>query len=74
MHRRYYDKQVDKGIKKKDPEYKRDDREMWTWKGRIYVPAKMELREQVIAWNHETPLAGHPGITKTLELTTREFW
>ena len=73
-HRRYYDKQVDKGIKKRDPEYKKDDRETWTWRGQIYVPARMELREQVIAWCHETPLAGHPGIAKTLELTTREFW
>ena len=34
----------------------------------------MELRERVIAWCHETPLAGHPGIAKTLELMTREFW
>ena len=24
-HQRYYDKQVNKGIKKKDPEYKKDD-------------------------------------------------
>ena len=47
---------------------------MWTWKGRIYVLARMEIRERNIAWCHETPLAGHPGIAKTLELTTREFW
>ena len=47
---------------------------MWTWKNRVYVPARVELWERVIAWCHETPLAGHPGIAKTLELSTREFW
>ena len=73
-HQRYYDKQVEKGIRKKDPEYKKDDQETWTWKGQIYVPARTELRKRVIAWCHEMPLAGHPGIAKTLELTMREFW
>ena len=38
------------------------------------MPARTELCERVIAWCHEMPLAGHPGIAKTLELTTREFW
>ena len=44
-HRRYYDKQVDKEIKRRNPEYKKDDRETWTWKGQIYVPARAELRK-----------------------------
>jgi hypothetical protein len=44
------------------------------WKERIYVPINQTLREQAIRWCHDEPMAGHPGIAKTLELTTRTFW
>jgi hypothetical protein len=44
------------------------------WKERIYVPINQTLRERVIRWCHDEPMAGHPGIAKTLELTTRTFW
>jgi hypothetical protein len=40
------------------------------WKERIYVPINQALREQAIRWCHNEPMAGHPGIAKTLELTT----
>jgi hypothetical protein len=35
---------------------------------------KKELRERAIQWSHNTPFAGHPGITKTLEMITRDYW
>jgi hypothetical protein len=44
------------------------------WKERIYVPINPTLRERAIRWCHDEPMAGHPGIAKTLELTTRTFW
>jgi hypothetical protein len=44
------------------------------WKERIYVPINQTLRERAIRWCHDEPMAGHPGIAKTLELTTRTFW
>jgi hypothetical protein len=75
IHQRYYDKQVERGIKQKDPNFKKDDiNGYWTWKERIYVPINQTLRERAIRWCHDEPMAGHPGITKTLELTTRTFW
>jgi hypothetical protein len=44
------------------------------WKERIYVPINQMLRERAIRWCHDEPMAGHPGIAKTLELTTRTFF
>jgi hypothetical protein len=44
------------------------------WKERIYVPINQMLRERAIHWCHDEPMAGHPGIAKTLELMTRTFW
>ena len=74
-HKRYFDKQVLKGIKDEDPNFVKDSlTRVWEWKGRIYIPAKKELREKVIQSCHEVPTAGHPGIAKTLELITRGFW
>jgi hypothetical protein len=41
---------------------------------RVYVPNSV-LREQIIALHHDTILSGHPGINKTHELITRNyFW
>jgi hypothetical protein len=75
IHRQYYDKQVERGIKQKDPNFKKDDiNSHWTWKEHIYVPINQTLRERAIRWCHDKPMAGHPGIAKTLELTTRTFW
>ena len=74
-HKRFYDKQVSKGIKEKDPNYKWDlDMRTWCWKGRNYVPINVKLREQIITWDHLNPMAGHPGVAKTLELVTRKYW
>jgi hypothetical protein len=75
IHRRYYDKQVERGIKQRDPNFKKDEfNDYWMWKECIYVPINQTLRERAIRWCHDEPMAGHPGIAKTLELTTRTFW
>ena len=74
-HRRYFDKQVQKGIKDKDPNFIKDPHNgTWEWKGQIYIPARKELREKVIQSCHKVPTTGHPGVAKTLELITRGFW
>mgnify|MGYP002804272462 CR=1 FL=1 len=39
---------------------------------KLFIPTD-ELRQQVIAWNHDTSLAGHPGIQKTLDNCLRHF-
>ena len=74
-HRRYFDKQILKGIKEQDPNFTKDSLTgVWEWKGQIYVPARKELREKVIQSCHEIPTAGHPRVAKTLELITHGFW
>jgi len=41
--------------------------------GRIYV-LEGELREEVIRLHHDTPVRGHGGRWKTMELVTRNYW
>jgi len=41
--------------------------------GRIYVP-EGELRGEVIWLHHDTPVGGHGGRWKTMELVTRNYW
>ena len=74
-HKRYFDKQILKGIKEQDLNFIKDSLTgIWEWKGWIYVPARKELREKVIQNCHEVPTTGHPGIAKMLELIARGFW
>jgi len=42
-------------------------------KGRIYMP-EGELREEIIRLHHDTPVRGHGGRWKTMELVTRNYW
>jgi len=42
-------------------------------KGRIYVP-EGELRGEVIQLHHDTPVGGHGGRWKMMELVTRNYW
>ena len=39
-----------------------------TYYNRIVVPDILSLRERIIQENHDSPFAGHPGHTKTIEL------
>jgi len=41
--------------------------------GKVYVPKDEELRAEVIRLHHDTPVGGHEGQWKTVELVTRNF-
>ena len=51
----------------------------WTKRGfltvgdRIYVPNYNDARVKILRARHDSPLAGHPGISKTLELISRDY-
>jgi transposase InsO family protein len=45
-----------------------------TYKGLVYVPRDRFLRERILFAHHDTPLVGHPGRAKTIELITRSYW
>jgi len=42
--------------------------------GRVYVLKDEKLRIEIIRLHHDTPIAGHGGQWKTVELVTRNYW
>ncbi|KAI2657573.1 Transposon Tf2-9 polyprotein [Labeo rohita] len=40
--------------------------------GRLFVPDT--LRQEVLQWGHDSTLAGHPGVQRTITFITRAFW
>ena len=46
------------------------------YKGLIYIPESPQssLRMDILREHHDAPLVGHHGITKTIELITRNYW
>jgi transposase InsO family protein len=55
-------------------DFSQDDDGLWWFNMRLVVPDVAELRARIIAEHHDTPLAGHRGISKTTELVQRHFW
>lgn len=43
-------------------------------KNRIYVPANLELKREIVKVHHVPRIMGHPGARKTFVLTRRTFW
>ena len=44
------------------------------FRGKIYVPPTADIRRKIVALNHDSQIAGHPGRWKTLELVSRNYW
>jgi hypothetical protein len=44
------------------------------FRGKIYVPPTSDIRWKIVALNHDSRVAGHPGRWKTLELVSRNYW
>jgi transposase InsO family protein len=44
------------------------------YRDRLFIPAKEELRLRILQICHDSPLAGHPGTAKLLELIARTYW
>lgn len=44
------------------------------YRGKVYVPKDDALRAEIVKVHHDSPPAGHPGQSKTLELVTRNYW
>jgi len=42
--------------------------------GKVYVPKDNRLRAEIIRLHHDTPVGGHGGQWKTVELVTQNFW
>jgi len=44
------------------------------FKGRVYVPKVLDLRQRVLQLCHDSQTTGHPGRRGTLELVSRLYW
>ncbi len=67
------DEQVLQELGKRNP-YWTKERNVLLYKDWSMFHPLQKLRTKVIEAHHNTPLAGHPGIAKTLELINRNYW
>jgi len=42
--------------------------------GKVYMPKDEKLRAEIVRLYYDTPIGGHRGQWKTVELVTRNFW
>jgi len=57
----------------RDEEWCQED-DLMLKEGKVYVPRDEKLRAEVIRLHHNTPVEGHGGQWKMVELVTRNFW
>jgi len=69
-----YDKQARRGLDTNDPDWINHGHGHITYKDRLYIPADLPLRTDIIQQHHDSITAGHPGRYKTQELITRDYW
>ena len=50
------------------------EQDLILFRGKVYVPKDDDLRRQIVHNHHDSPVAGHPGRWKTLELVSRNYW
>ena len=57
----------------RDKEWRKEDGLMLK-EGKVYMPKDEALRVEIIRLHHDTPMGGHGGQWKTVEMVTRNFW
>jgi len=57
----------------RDKEWREVDGVMYK-EGKVYVPKDEKLWAEIIRLHHDTPIGGHGGQWKMVELVTRNFW
>ena len=55
-----------------DPHFSIED-ELLLWQGECYIPDDRDLKNMILHDNHDSKIAGHFGIYKTLERLKRKF-
>ncbi|QRW17320.1 Retrotransposable element Tf2 protein [Rhizoctonia solani] len=60
-------------IQKAYQEYDWEEDLLW-YRGRLVVPNHKPLKERLLKEFHDSPLAGHPGQQRTLELLSQNYW
>jgi len=62
------------GVKMLRDEEWREEDSLMLKEGKVYVPKDEALRVEIIRLHHDTPIEGHGGQWKTVEMVTRNFW
>ena len=57
----------------RDKEWREEDSLMLK-EGKVYMPKDEALRVEIIRLHHDTPMGGHKGQLKMVEMVTRNFW
>ncbi|QRW23686.1 Retrotransposable element Tf2 protein [Rhizoctonia solani] len=60
-------------IRKAYRDYDWEEELLW-YRGKLVVPDSEPLKERILKEFHDSPLAGHPGQQRTLELISRSYW
>ncbi|KAF8748612.1 hypothetical protein RHS01_10695 [Rhizoctonia solani] len=60
-------------IRKAYKDYDWEEDLLW-YQGKLVVPDSETLKERLLREFHDSPLAGHPGQQRTLELLSRNYW
>src|SRR6266478_3685184 len=50
------------------------EQDLLLFRGKVYVPNSVELRQRIVKLHHDSLVGGHPGRWKTIELVTRNYW
>jgi hypothetical protein len=57
-----------------DPHQLKQHQGIWYKDGRQVVTGDMEAKRHLIQSHHDSPVHGHPGISKTIQLVERLYW
>jgi hypothetical protein len=57
-----------------DPHQLKQHQGTWYKDGRQVVTGGIEAKRHIIQSHHDSPVHGHPGISKTAQLTERLYW
>jgi hypothetical protein len=57
-----------------DPHQLKKHQNIWYKDGRQVVTGGIEAKHHLIQSHHDSPVYGHPGISKTIQLTERLYW
>ncbi|QRW23855.1 Retrotransposable element Tf2 protein [Rhizoctonia solani] len=60
-------------IRKAYQDYDWEEDLLW-YRGKLVVPDSEPIKERLMREFHDSPLAGHPGQQRTLELVSRTYW
>ena len=57
-----------------DPHNLRKEGGVWRKNGRRVITGDIQQQQQLVAAHHDPPVYGHPGISRTTDIITDQYW